>query len=364
MTDIRTFINQARDHDVIDAMARDRLLTFEREFSQTGAATGSGLFSELGEPVDKDDRYIPEVSEAPRLIRGFHDVLITIGIVVSLGGFWAIGSVFLALPAVFVLAEIFVYRQKLALPGFCLTLALAQTVAAIPILGNNSGETLPHFITVFVLELAAMSGFYIRYRVPVALASAIASALLLCFLLILLVIQTFTGAATLEQMNANVVGIIGLVLAGILFYIAMDFDLADTKRVTRRSDVAFWLHLITAPLLLYSLFMAIFGDNGFWWSNNPTSSDALIAVIVITVMIVVGIIIDRRAFVTSGLISLGVALYILTKDAGITVSNVTSFSFLAVGIIVLLLGSGWQWLREKVVNKLPSGWQSKLPPVA
>ena len=75
------------------------------------------------------------------------------------------------------------------------------------------------------------------------------------------------------------------------------------------------------------------------------------------------IIIDRRAFVTSGLISLGVALFILTKDSGITVTHVTALSFLAVGVIVLALGTGWQNLRKVIVTKLPDNWQNALPPI-
>ena len=35
--------------------------------------------------------------------------------------------------------------------------------------------------------------------------------------------------------------------------IAMSFDMSDRSRVTRRSDCAFWLHLLAAPLIVHSL---------------------------------------------------------------------------------------------------------------
>ena len=141
----------------------------------------------------------------------------------------------------------------------------------------------------------------------------------------------------------------------------MRFDMKDRLRETRRSDVAFWLHLATAPLLLYSLFFILFGAKGFWWADKPMISEAMAAIGMVTLMVLVGIIIDRRAFVTSGLISLGAALAVITRETGIDVSSVTAFAFMAVGVIVLLLGSGWQALRRFILAGLPEGITDRVP---
>ena len=358
MTDIRTFINLAREREIIDASVRDTLLSFEREFSKAPAS--SGLFTGLGEPVDANNQDPNEPAEAPRLIRGFHDVLITIGLLAALGGLWALGSALLVIPAVIVLSEIFVRRQNLALPAFTLTLmmilATGMTIGPMFSSNNSIGG-----VGVFAGQLAAMALYYWRYRVPIALAGLIWSAFGLSFFVVLSMMGV---SGQIFSNNPRLVALVGLVLTIGLFAIAMRFDMKDRLRVTRRSDVAFWLHLVTAPLLLYSVFILLFGTDGFWWSDEPDLNEALAAIGIVTLMVLVGIIIDRRAFVTSGLISLGAALGIITQQTGIEFSSVGAFAFLAVGIIVLLLGTGWQKLRAFVLGAFPDSWQAKLPPVA
>jgi len=81
-------------------------------------------------------------------------------------------------------------------------------------------------------------------------------------------------------------------------------------------------------------------------------------------MILIGILIDRRAFVTSGLLSLGAAFYVLTDQFGIDVSSITAFSLLAVGIVVLLLGTGWQSLRKVILGAMPTSLTASLPPAS
>jgi hypothetical protein len=39
-----------------------------------------------------------------------------------------------------------------------------------------------------------------------------------------------------------------------VFTLAMWYDGRDPARITRRSDVAFWLHLLAAPMLVHPLF--------------------------------------------------------------------------------------------------------------
>ena len=45
-----------------------------------------------------------------------------------------------------------------------------------------------------------------------------------------------------------------LLLCGLaVFALAMRFDLSDPKRQTRRTDIAFWLHMLAAPLIVHPL---------------------------------------------------------------------------------------------------------------
>ncbi|MGB7288003.1 MAG: hypothetical protein WBC71_13830 [Salaquimonas sp.] len=362
MQDIKKLLARASEQGIISSDQQAQMEKLLVEQSAPAAIEPHDLTLELAK--DFEDRNLEEVDEAPRLVRGFHDVLITIGLLTALGGLWALGSSLAVIPAVAILAEIFVRRQNLALPAFVLTLVLTAAVQDFLFNMMNVAETPLILSGVFLTQVLALGLFYWRYRVPVALASLIIAGFLVAFFLAISAYQQATGIPFDQESNARIFGLIGLLLAAGLFWVALRYDLKDRNRITRRSDVAFWLHLATAPLLLYSMFLAIFGSNGFWWSSNPTASDAIIAIVLITIMILVGIIIDRRAFVTSGLLSLGVALYTITASVGITLSSIGAFSFLAVGIIVLLLGTGWHFLRKTVVRKLPEQMQAMLPPVS
>ena len=56
-----------------------------------------------------------------------------------------------------------------------------------------------------------------------------------------------------EQIKALLEGA-GLVLGIGVFLFAMWWDSSDPRRETRRSDVAFWLHLLSAPLIVHPIF--------------------------------------------------------------------------------------------------------------
>ncbi len=317
----------------------------------------------------------PEIdtdSEAPRFLRGFHDILITIGVVAALAGLWGVASAgamgsfigpVVTLIAIIPLAEFLVFRQRLALPAFVLTVF---TVVAAGYLGEAlSGDIKFRFgeeaggALAALLAFGALVPFYWRYKVPVALAAMIAAAAGTAFLTVLTLV-----AGSSEAPSPRLVGLLGFVFAAGLFAAAMWFDLSDRLRRTRRSDVAFWLHMIAAPSLLYSAFAMVFGISGFNNSDAPAPQmeTALMALGIIVVLMLVGVIIDRRAFVTSGLISLGVALYALFYQVGISASGLTPFVVLMVGVTVLLLGTGWVRLRSLMLTAFPASLREKLPP--
>ncbi len=367
MSEISRFLDCALDDKVIDRKTHDELGKYEKAFERSGVKSGAvdtgGYFTELNKPNDEVSTSEIEASEAPRLIRGFHDILITIGILIALAGLWRLVGPLAVIPAIVGLAEFFVKRQRLALPAFTLTIMLVISVwvTVSGLFSLKSGNETLVGAGVFLLEVLALSAFYWRYRVPVALAMLILSGFGLVF---------FVALSSFESNSLDVIvnlypksfGILGLVLAFGLFFVAMHFDLKDRHRTTRRSDVAFWLHLATAPLLLYSIFFLVFGGSGIWFTEDPNLREAITAICILTFMVLVGIVIDRRAFVTSGLISLGVALGIITEKTGIETSNITALVFLSVGIIVLFLGSGWQQLRRLLIGLLPQVISGRVPP--
>ena len=355
-------LQEARARGIISSDQHDQLLSLQRELS--GASAGrmpGGYLAELNQRNDADDdAEDSRAREMPRFVRGFHDIIITIGIIaVALGAIMLFHASAL-IPLSLLLAEIFVRRQRLALPAFTLTATfmIGSFYLASRLLDGAPPETRTPLL--LAIGFAALALFYWRYRVPVALACLIASGIGALFTLTLTAIA---GDGNYMQIGPRLVGVVSLGFALLSFAIAMRFDMLDLARVTRRSDVAFWLHLVTAPALLFSLLLLIFVSSELWELHG--TANAVITIVIVAGMMLVGICIDRRAFVTSGLISLGVAVhYMFVHEGGLDERfQANALSLVMVGLVVLSLGSCWRALRGLIIPRLPLALQAKLPPV-
>jgi hypothetical protein len=58
----------------------------------------------------------------------------------------------------------------------------------------------------------------------------------------------------------------------VVFGIALRWDASDRERRTRRADVAFWLHLLAAPLLVHPVFTTLgtWGGSIDGWRRSPS----------------------------------------------------------------------------------------------
>ncbi|MEZ5873136.1 MAG: hypothetical protein R3D32_15095 [Nitratireductor sp.] len=378
MADLARALQDAADEGILTSEQSGALARFlaDRGFASMPVASHpEAIFPDLDSPVEPEANVLEE-SEAPRFVRGFHDILITIGVIAALSGLWGLvnqlgaylaGPV-AALAATLVLAEILIIRQRLALPAFVLSIFFCVTVSAIVVqlFDNPIDErgALGVGVLTFGLPLALIP-YYWRYRVPAALAAMIASVAHLAFLLSAVLLQGLMGLEDIFKQEPLQLRLLALIFALGVFAVAMHFDLRDPARVTRRSDVAFWLHLIAAPALLYSVFDIVIHDGSSkgWFQGNIGFSQAIIALVVVAVMMLIGIVIDRRAFVTSGLISLGIAIGVIAREASFDLTQLAALPVFLVGLVVLILGVGWQRLRRIIVSILPGELQRKLPPI-
>lgn len=319
--------------------------------------------------IARADALEAEESEQPRFIRGFHDILITIGVIVALIGLWGLGSIFLVLPAIIVLAEILVRRQRLALPAVALTVALIQwggVVAAL--VARKMPDDLDAFtqaLVILPIFSALLAAFYWRYKVPLSLAAMVVTLFVLAADIIFLLLAKVTGSANFIAEHATWSSVVFLAGAFGIFCAAMRYDISDPMRQSRRSDIAFWLHLAAAPALLYAMLSFVFlrGGSAQWWGDATSRGDAAAVVAIVVIFMAVGLIIDRRAFVTSGLISLGLAIWTLLSRGGISLGDYFSVTVLAVGLVVLAIGIFWQTLRRAIISLLPLAVTGRLHPV-
>ncbi|MBB4572167.1 hypothetical protein [Rhizobium lentis] len=358
MTELKSILDEAARQGLISQEAGGRLLPF---------LTARGVAVVEPQPSASDGLAWSD-TETPRFVRGFHDVLITIGVVVGLGGLWGLSALYAVLPATIVLSEILVRRQRLALPAVSLTIALFCWTCLLMSrffppwtpTATSFGAEATQFVAGFPIILGA---YYARYRVPLSLALSIMSALAFVLTLLLRVVQWASGNPAFFLDHPIVLAQVALVCALGLFAVALYFDIGDRLRRTTRSDIAFWLHLGAAPALLYSTVSLLsFGEDVRILDVANMSSRTPVVVATVAMLMLIGLIIDRRAFVTSGLLSLGVAIFSVFRQGSATVDTYIFTTLIIVGAIVLIIGTGWMPLRRLVLRALPPTIANRLPP--
>ena len=371
MSDLKIALEAAAGEGIISSEQAVQLLPYlsERKIGALAAASDLSELRSTEAPNPLED------TEAPRFVRGFHDVLITIGIIVLLIGLWGVANRYVSLAAIVIMAEVLVRRQRLALPAVVLTIALVNWlvltivsyIGFMPFLFDNSlhGAIVP--VAPFPILLGL---FYWRYRVPLALALLLFSLFGVLLSVIFYAIGSLLGSSDVPVDYPVLTFVILFVAALGSFSLAMRFDLSDPQRQTRRSDVAFWLHLVTAPALLYSTILLVLrlqlANSGVVFTNLTNALfgsyvQALTVLLVVLAMMLIGLVIDRRAFVTAGLTSLGLATGAILRHNNAGLDKVGFLVLMIVGLVVLVIGIGWTDLRRIVVRRLPISLQSRLP---
>lgn len=306
-------------------------------------------------------RATPMVDEEQfRLITGFNDIFVVIASILVLSAVgWigmlvanGLGAATVVLTA-WGLAEYFTRVRRMALPSILLLLvfvgAVVWTALVVLPIGFDSSDQHAHALRYAIaaaLGAAAAWLHWRRFHVPVTVAAGTAA---LAGVALFLVSSVLAGGAR-QWLNATVF------IAGIgVFAVAMRWDLSDPQRQTQRSDVAFWLHLVAAPLLVQPTF-ALVG----LLSNASDLLEALVVVVVYVVMGVIALVIDRRALLVSALAFLLSALSGIFEAFGAVDPNI-ALAALIIGSALLLLSAFWNVTRAALVGSLPPRWQARLP---
>ncbi|PQM27153.1 hypothetical protein CVO77_19620 [Sphingopyxis lindanitolerans] len=305
--------------------------------------------------------------ESFRLITGFNDIFVSIAAVILLVAVGWIGeSIHPALAGVFVaasawgLAEYFTRLRRMALPSIVLVLAFAGGVLGSmigflvkhgeAIFGHQPAEsTMAIVVSAMALITAGATWLHWqRFMVPITVAAGTAA---IAATAVALVLSIF-GVSTSPDLVMTLVLIAGL---GV-FTLAMWWDRSDRVRQTRRSDVAFWLHLLAAPMIAHPIFHLLGVTRG-----DDIGSGA--AVMVVGIYILFGLIalaIDRRALLVSALAYVLFAMTQLFRTFGAVELNVALTAFV-IGSALLLLSAFWQNARAMVVGLLPANLANQLP---
>lgn len=303
----------------------------------------------------------PDTGEAEhfRLLSGFNDVFVVVALCVLLGaltwlslsllsdgGAWRLSAMALT-PSLtaWMLGLYFIRRRQLALPAVVLALwfALPLMLAVAGQLGTGVKGGLEQMLTaspwpgLMLVAASLLHGSFFRVPVNAALIGCGG----------LLVVRSFTGPF---QPWHDV--LLGLLLLGA----AIALDASDRLRRGLRADAAFWLHLVAAPVLVAGLFGLL--------GKAATLGTVLGALGVYAGLVLVSLILDRRAPLVSGLayVLSAIAMLFATQGARDSKGMALAGSAVLIASALLLLAAGWRWARTLALAPLPPRLRDWLPP--
>lgn len=328
----------------------------------------------------QQDRSSPAVDEEQfRLITGFNDIFVSVAAVILLVavgwiGQWlgnalgtsieSDGPSFLAPAAVAAtswgLALFFTGKRRMALPSILLLLTFVGSLfaaagfALVLAVGPDTFDNSPQLagIVAAVAGAVATAGAWLHwkaFRVPITVAAGAAAVAALAVGLLFAALGD-----QIEQARNAVLGFV-LLLGIATFLFAMWWDGSDRARLTRRSDVAFWLHLLAAPMIVHPVFTLLGLNDG-----NATIVEGLVVILLYVVIGLTALAIDRRALLVSALAYVLYALNQLFEQFGAVELNV-ALTALVIGSALLLLSAFWHQARQAVVRPLPEGLRARLP---
>jgi len=381
-----TTLDRAVSTGIVSAAQRDALLSLAR--AQAG------------------DRQVPaenttlSVDDQMRLVGGGNDIFVTVGIVLLFSGaLFALQAVLprdsmmlaalLAAGSWFV-AEIVTRQKRMRLSSTLLALVFSASVLAILTDFVGAQFNVPDVFNTFSLLalkddalpmglilggglIAAAALYFVRFKVPVLAAVVAIAATGLAFLAAMLVYyeRMVSGsiAAPAPDQLAQVVSsalAIPLVCGLVVFAAAVALDLRDRERQTVWSDCAFWLHVVSAPLLVHPLFILATGQDVLAGRIEPGMGAGIMLGLMIALFVLVALAIDRRSLLAPTLAYFGsVGIYYLVNGAANT-TGIPPFALilLSIGAIVILFGAGWQRIRRLIIHPLlPTSLLERLPPI-
>ena len=340
---------------------------------------------------------VPADAEHFRLVTGFNDIFVSIGVIILLLAAGGIGqqiaNAFTSLPVMgtldpsqaqidayidadrlrtglqlllggllvsatsWLLAEFFTRRKHMALPSILLLLAFVAAVfAAVIGVGNLLGvmhSDTSSAVLVSASGLIAAGAAWLHWRrfmVPITVAAGTAALAITGIAIIAAVIGSPGETVILALLLAS-----GLAI----FALAMRWDMTDLGRTTRRSDVAFWLHLLAAPMIAHPLFHSL----GVTQGDNIGAGAAVAVLAIYIVFGIVALAVDRRALLVSALAYVLIALTYLFREFGAVELNF-ALTALVIGSALLTLSALWTPIRRTIVTGLPTNLQARLPATA
>jgi hypothetical protein len=257
------------------------------------------------------------------------------------------------------LALFFTAKRRMALPSILLLLAFIGSVftfagfSLVLVIGASSLEDNERVVALVAAASAAIAAaaawlHWKRFRVPITVAAGAAA---VAGIAVALLASALGDLANREDIILGFVLLLGI---GV-FLFAMRWDSSDPARITRRSDVAFWLHLLAAPMIVHPVFTLLGLNDG-----DASIGEGLVVILLYVALGLTALAIDRRALLVSALAYVLFALQALFREVGAVELNI-ALTALVIGSGLLMLSAFWHQARSAIVTRLPETLRGKLP---
>ncbi len=308
------------------------------------------------------------------LFKGFAEIFVTVGLGLLISGLLGLAAIFggfALIPAAMmalsiILALYFTQRRRMSLPS--IALCIAYSLGLIALMDALLPDTVSGPLYVGLAGMIAVAVYYRIFKLPFAmfvfgLFALMAVTGVVNYLEPPIPSGFATGRSVLDMFGVtryfdlqnSPYMAIGTLIFGVLAFIgAIYFDTKDPHRVSRYASTAFWLHILAAPALVNTLVMSNYTMGGV---------GTILAIVILTVFTLLAVVIDRRSFLTAGLIYMGLLISQAVRDTGTDWAPV--ITLLVLGVFVTTLGAFWTQARAKIMSALPDfPGKDRLPPYA
>ena len=305
-----------------------------------------------------EDKAAAADDEPFEIFQGFAEIFVALGLVIVLAGVGGLIeamvvqglSPFVLLVMSCGLGHYYARHRRMTLPSIVSLLGIvtgfvwlfAAFVDGADLLGGSTpAMTLLASLATFGLLLLCYRG----YRLPFTMFLAGASLLVA----ILSSIELVSGGGKnllsddFFDLRENAMQAFGVLGFGIIaLAAALYFDLKDPMRTGGASKTAFWLHIQASPAIVNTVTLTLFNVGGM--------AGHVLTVLMLVCTAFLSLVIDRRSFMTAGLVYIGAVLGFYTDAFG---DNAFFVNALIIGLLVTSLGTWWRGLRQIVMSALP-----------
>jgi len=342
---------------------------------QLNSAVNAGILTEesvgnFRNFVGKSKPLTLEDQEYFRLISGFNDVFVVIACSIFFGSllffydnpnllkahqYESVTSLFMkvVIPLILIvmswlLSHFFVLKRNMALTA--ITLLFFYAVSIFLLASNfftspSGGVFAPVCMTAFAVFL-----HWQRFKVPISVAVILG-------IFIIYINVNLLDKNTRDYLSPLMIIFFNLIAGLFVFKFAMYWDALDIKRIGRQSDTAFWLHFISAPMIVHPVFSGL----GLM-DKNLSLFGSMVLLVLYCLFTFISLIIDRRVLILSSMIYFVHLIKMTFAEQGLENFSL-GFAGLFMGLSLLLLSGYWCQTRRIILKGLPECIQAKVPGV-